>query len=206
MLPYLPGFVMSRIRQILPILALPVWLPSLQAVDFVHEIAPVLKKHCAECHMGEKHKGGLSMNTREDLMKENDDGFVLEPGSSKKSLMMHLITSDDEDERMPPKGDGLGKEEVALIAAWIDAGAPWEPGFTFKKQSYEPPLKPRRPELPPVADGRAHPIDRILDAHMSKEKTRRPEPIDDAGFVRRVHLDITGVVVSESRIGPMRFA
>jgi len=163
-------------------------------VDFVHEVSPVLKKHCAECHMGEKHKGGLSMNTREDLMKENDDGFVLEPGNSKKSLMMHLIMSEDEDERMPPKGDALRDEEVALLAAWIDAGAPWEPGFTFKKQSYEPPLKLRRPALPQAMAGRNHPLDRILDAHMLKQKSQRPEPIDDAGFARRVYLDITGML------------
>ena len=44
----------------------------LQAVDFVHEVAPVLKTRCAECHMGVKHKGGLSMNSREDLLKEKD--------------------------------------------------------------------------------------------------------------------------------------
>ena len=166
----------------------------LGAVDFVHEVAPVLKKHCAECHMEGKHKGGLSMNTREELMKENDDGFVLEPGNSGKSLLMHLITSEDEDERMPPKGDGLNKEEVALIAAWIDAGAPWEPGFSFKKQTYEPPLRPRRPQLPAAVDGRNHPIDRILDAHTAKHQTPRPQEIDDAAFARRAHLDLIGML------------
>jgi Protein of unknown function (DUF1549)/Protein of unknown function (DUF1553)/Planctomycete cytochrome C len=180
----------------LPILILSGALPfhSSFAVDFVHQVAPVLKKHCAECHMGEKHKGGFSMNTREDLMKENDNGLVLEPGNAEKSLMLHLITTEDEDERMPPKGDGLQKQEVELIAAWINAGAPWEPGFTFKKQSYEPPLKLRRPQLPVAVSGRNHPIDRILDAHQTRQKTQRPPTLDDAAFARRVHLDIIGVL------------
>jgi hypothetical protein len=164
------------------------------AVDFVHEVAPLLKKHCADCHMGIKHKGGFSMNTREELMKENDEGFVLEPGNSAKSLMMHLITSDDEDERMPPKGDGLTEKEVALVAAWINAGAPWEPGFTFKQSSYEPPLRLQRPTLPPAQAGRQHPIDRILDAHLSKTKVTRPAAIEEAAYVRRVYLDITGLL------------
>lgn len=146
--------------------------------------------------MGNKHKGGFSMNTREELMKENDDGFVLEPGNSAKSLMMHLITSDDEDERMPPKGDGLNEKEVALVAAWINAGAPWEPGFTFKQSSYEPPLRLQRPALPAAQAGRSHPIDRILDAHLSKTKVTRPAAIDEAAFARRVHLDITGLLPS----------
>lgn len=167
------------------------------AVDFVHEVAPLLKKHCAECHMGNKHKGGFSMNTREELMSENDDGFVLEPGKSDKSLMMHLITSDDEDERMPPKGDGLNEKEVALVAAWINAGAPWEPGFTFKKSAYEPPLHLKKPTIPAAKDSRTHPIDRILDAHTSKTKVARPTPIEEAAFVRRLHLDITGLLPTE---------
>jgi Protein of unknown function (DUF1553)/Protein of unknown function (DUF1549)/Planctomycete cytochrome C len=188
-------------RRLLPVLLMaPVWVLPLQAVDFVHEVAPVLKTHCAECHMGAKHKGGLSMNTREDLLKENDDGPALEPGNSGKSLMMHLITSDDEDERMPPKGDGLDQKEVELIAKWIDDGAPWEPGFTFKKQAYEPPLKPRRPKLPPAIDGRDHPLDRILDAHLKKQKTTRPAEIDDAAFARRVHLDIIGLLPASTSL------
>lgn len=164
------------------------------AVDFVHEVAPLLKKHCAECHMGTKSKGGFAMNTREELMQENDDGFVIEPGNSAKSLMMHLITSDDEDERMPPKGDGLNEKEVAVLAAWINAGAPWEPGFTFKQSAYEPPLKLQTPKIPAARDGRTHPIDRILDAHLSKTKVARPAPIDEAALVRRLYLDITGLL------------
>jgi hypothetical protein len=172
----------------------------LMAVDFVHEVAPLLKKHCAECHMGNKHKGGFSMNTREELMKENDNGLVIEPGKSEKSLMMHLITSDDEDERMPPKGDGLNEKEVALVAAWINAGAPWEPGFTFKQSGYEPPLRLQRPHIPVAKDGRSHPIDRILDAHLAKTKVARPAPIEDAAFVRRLYLDITGLLPSEEAL------
>jgi mono/diheme cytochrome c family protein len=168
----------------------------LSAVDFVHQVAPLLKKHCAECHMGTKSKGGFAMNTREELMRENDNGFVLEPGNSAKSLMMHLITSDDEDERMPPKGDGLNESEVALVAAWINAGAPWEPGFTFKQSAYEPPLNLQRPKIPAAQNGRTHPIDRILDAHLTKTKAVRQSPIEESAFVRRLHLDLTGLLPS----------
>jgi hypothetical protein len=150
--------------------------------------------------MGTKSKGGFAMNTREELMSENDDGFVIEPGKSDKSLMMHLITSDDEDERMPPKGDGLNEKEVAIIAAWINAGAPWEPGFTFKQSAYEPPLHLKKPTIPAAKDGRAHPIDRILDAHLAKTKVARPTPIEEAAFVRRLYLDITGLLPSQEAL------
>lgn len=150
--------------------------------------------------MGTKSKGGFAMNTREELMSENDDGFVIEPGKSDKSLMMHLITSDDEDERMPPKGDGLNEKEVAVIAAWINAGAPWEPGFTFKQGGYEPPLQLKKPTIPAAKDGRTHPIDRILDAHLTKTKVARPTPIEESAFVRRVYLDITGLLPDQDAL------
>lgn len=164
------------------------------AVDFVHEVSPILKKHCADCHMGDKHKGGFAMNTREELMRENDDGLVLKLGNSKDSLMMHLILSEDEDERMPPKGDGLNEKEIATIAAWINAGAPWEPGFTFKKKTYEPPLRLKRPVVPAAQNGRTHPLDRIIDAHLAKNRGTIPTAIEEASFARRVHLDIVGLL------------
>lgn len=36
-----------------------------QPFDFAHEIAPILRKHCVECHGGDEAKGGFSVNTRE---------------------------------------------------------------------------------------------------------------------------------------------
>jgi len=38
-------------------------VPLFGKVDFVHQVMPVLKKQCAECHTEGKKKGGLSMNT-----------------------------------------------------------------------------------------------------------------------------------------------
>ena len=38
-------------------------------IDFAHEIVPILKEHCGECHTGDKRKGGFSMNTRALLLQ-----------------------------------------------------------------------------------------------------------------------------------------
>jgi hypothetical protein len=81
-----------------------------------------------------------------------------------------------------------------LLKKWIDAGLPWDEGFAFKKPAYEPPLRPRRPVLPKVSQNRANPVDRILDAYLQKNKRPKPAPIDDATFVRRVHLDLIGLL------------
>ncbi|MES2658795.1 MAG: DUF1549 domain-containing protein [Verrucomicrobiota bacterium] len=162
--------------------------------DFVHEIAPILEKHCSKCHTEGKKKAGLSMNNEESFRAGSEDGPIIDTAHPEKSLMLELITSDDEDERMPPKGPGLDEKQVELIRAWITAGAKWEPGFAFIKPAYEPPLRPRKPTLPAALDGRTNPIDRIIDHYLAEKKRTRPEPLDDSAFLRRVHLDLTGLL------------
>ena len=167
---------------------------AVAAVDFAHEIVPILREHCAECHTGDKKKGGLSMNDRGALLAGGENGAVVVPGNAAKSKLLTAILSSDPDAQMPPKGPRLSPAKVKLLRDWIDAGAPWTEGFAFKKAGYEPPLKPRRPELPPAVAGRTNAVDRILDAHLAGLKAPRPAPIDDATFARRVHLDLVGLL------------
>jgi hypothetical protein len=162
--------------------------------DFSHQIVPILREHCGECHTGDKKKGGFSMNSRADLLKGGENGAVLEPGASAKSKLITLLTTPDDDSRMPPKGPRLSPEKVELLRAWVDAGAQWDDGFAFKKPSYEPPLKPRHPELPRVTRGRTNAVDRVLDSYLTKHKVKTPAPISDAEFARRVHLDLIGLL------------
>jgi hypothetical protein len=163
-------------------------------VDFSHEIVPLLKKHCAECHAGDKKKGGFSFNTRTDLLAGSENGPVISKEAAEKSQLMKVIRSTDPDDQMPPKGQRLSAAEIALLKNWIAEDLPWEQGFAFKKPAYEPPLKPRRPALPAAVNGRANPIDRILDKYLADHHLQTPAPIDDATFARRVHLDLTGLL------------
>lgn len=163
-------------------------------VDFSHQIVPVLREHCGECHTGDKKKGGFSMNDRPSLIAGGESGKAVLPGNAAKSPLIEAITTKDPDKQMPPKGARLTPEKVRLLREWIDAGAPWEEGFAFKKPAYEPPLKPRRPELPKAAAGRTNPVDRILDADLAKRKAPTPKPVDDATFARRAHLDLVGLL------------
>lgn len=159
-------------------------------VDFVHQVVPVLKKHCAECHADEEAEGGFSINTRELFLDDNS----AEPGNSEKSYFIELILDDDPDYQMPPeKKDRVSPAEVALLKQWVDEGMKWEPGFSFGEPTYEPPLKPRFPELPPAKEGRENPVDRIIDQYLSDNKLPTPEPIDDLTFLRRVSLDLIGL-------------
>ena len=111
-----------------------------------------------------------------------------------------MVTSADADVRMPKDKPPLPEATVQKLRDWIDAGLPWEAGFTFAVRTYEPPLRPRRPELPPAVDGRTNPIDRVLDAYLKEHGVTQPEVLDDAAFLRRVYLDLVGLLPTRQRL------
>ncbi|MFP6872287.1 MAG: DUF1549 domain-containing protein [Verrucomicrobiales bacterium] len=167
---------------------------SAMEVDFVHQIVPIIREHCAECHTGAKKKGGLAMNTRSEFLKGSENGRVVEPGKSGKSLMMELLLSSDDEQWMPPKGDRVPPGQIALLKTWIDSGMEWQPGFSFSSAAWEPRLKPRGVVLPTARKNREHPVDRLLDAYLSEHKVTLPVPAGDAAFLRRASLDVTGLL------------
>jgi hypothetical protein len=172
-----------------------------QGVDFAHEVVPILRKHCGECHTGDARQGGFSLNTREDLLAGGDSGTPgLVPGESATSELVARITSDDPDDRMPSEGEPLPPEAIAILTAWIDEQAPWEPGFAFKGTAWEPPLALREVALPPAVDGRTNPIDRVVDAALAKHGVPLPPRCDDRTFVRRASLDLVGLLPAPDRV------
>lgn len=169
-------------------------LCSSAAVDFAHQIVPILRKHCAECHSGDKLKGGFSMNDRAALLHGSENGAVVDLKQVEKSVLLEVVATQDEDLRMPPKGAGLSAAEAALLRQWISEGVPWEAGFAFKAPAYEPPLKPRRVELPVSSTGLAHPVDRLLEVYLQKHQQPWPKRLSDGAFLRRAQLDLIGLL------------
>ncbi len=177
-----PAVVLSAVG-----IALPARAEPPKKVDFAHDVVPLIKTRCAECHTNGKYKGSLSLDTREAVLKAK----VVVPGKSAESELIKRVTSDDPDFRMPSKGARLTEKEVELLKAWIDQGLPWEEGFSFKAGAYVAPLKPRRPKLP---EGREHPIDRVVAAYFAANKVSPPPALDDVAFVRRLYLDVLGLL------------
>ena len=82
-------------------------------VDFAHDIIPLLKARCAECHTSGKYKGSFSLDTREDVLKAR----AVVPGKSAASELIKRVTSTDRDVRMPAKGEPLSVKQVELLKA-----------------------------------------------------------------------------------------
>ncbi|MEW6156650.1 MAG: c-type cytochrome domain-containing protein [Verrucomicrobiota bacterium] len=94
------------------------------SVSFKKQIAPILVQKCSTCHNPEKAKGKYLVQTFESLMKTGSSGDApIVPGKPEQSHLFRLITTKDEDDRMPQKSDPLPAEQVALVERWIRLGA-----------------------------------------------------------------------------------
>jgi hypothetical protein len=188
----MPGMLMPRM-----------WLPSVivmltpVAVDFERDVRPIIEASCVECHAYGVAKGGFSLETRESMLA-NDE--AVKPGDAEGSLLVELIRGDDPDWVMPVKGDRLTTIQVDTIMQWIDEGAAWPEGFAFRHAEAAPrSIKPRRPAVPD-ADGLPHPIDRILHAYYDEHEVEPAPLVDDAMFLRRVSLDLVGLLPPPDRV------
>jgi mono/diheme cytochrome c family protein len=98
-------------------------------VTYAKDIKPVFEKACVKCHGAEKPKGKLRLDSLEGTLKGGENGKVVIPGDSAKSVLVHSAAHiGDEDLWMPPPNNKakippLTKEQVGLVRAWIDQGA-----------------------------------------------------------------------------------
>ena len=96
------------------------------SIDFFKQVQPVLETKCIECHRGAKAKGGLRFDSLADAIKGGkSDGAAITPGKPKDSALLARVISTDEDDVMPPKGERLTKDEIAMMTKWIEEGASW---------------------------------------------------------------------------------
>ncbi|MGB0325894.1 MAG: DUF1549 domain-containing protein [Akkermansiaceae bacterium] len=175
------------------VLAFVLVLPGARAkVDFAHQVLPILRDNCVKCHSNGKYKGGLSLETREALL----DSETVDVGEADKSLFIEVLTAEDEDERMPHDADPLPASEIATLTAWVNEGLVWEKGFTFKKKTWKAPLAHRKVTLPPGIEDKENPVDRLTRVYFAKNRIQPPAPISDARFLRRVSLDLLGLLPS----------
>ncbi len=164
----------------------------------------VVEEHCGECHTGSNRKGGFSLNTQAAILEGSDNGEVLTLGEGgAASLLYELVTTKDEDIRMPPKGEGLTAEEADALRAWIDAGLPWEEGFAFgEPQKAKTPFREvALPEATAVDKASlTNPVDRFLAPYFARNGKELGEPVDDRRFIRRVSLDLVGLLPDTDRV------
>jgi cytochrome c553 len=165
-------------------------------VDFQRDIRPILAERCFSCHGSRQQESDFRLDRREDALKGGENGAAIVPGKAAESPLLERIASKDPDQRMPPKGDPLPPDSVAIIRTWIDQGAPWpDAADTAELGERHWALQPLvRPAVPPVAGvASAHPIDRFVLATLAARDLAPTVPADRRTLLRRLSIDLTGL-------------
>ena len=157
-------------------------------IDFAAQIQPILARKCYSCHGPDLQEGGLRFDDRETVIGEAESGkHAVVVGQADSSELLRRVTSEIEDERMPPEGKRLSESEVAALRSWIDAGAEYAPHWSFQ------PIQRR--EVPRAKDVAwlRQPIDAFILSKLENNQlhpTPAAAPID---LIRRAYFDITGL-------------
>lgn len=92
---------------------------------FVNHVAPLLSKHCLECHDSATRNGGLDLSRAKTALAGGDSGPGIVAGKSAESLVWTSVENDE----MPHDRDALNADEKKLLKTWIDDGAVWSLDF-----------------------------------------------------------------------------
>ena len=180
------------------------------AAFFESKIRPILADNCYRCHSLEKgkSKGGLTMDTREGLLKGGEDGPAVKAGDPDGSPLIKAVRYEDKELQMPPKKNGAGKlseAEIAALVEWVKRGAP-DPrkdssgaskltGLTEKARqhwAYQPVTKPA---VPLVKNGGwcVTPVDAFILAKLEETNMLPSQDAPRAALLRRATYDLTGL-------------
>lgn len=161
---------------------------------FEANVRPVLARHCIKCHGPEKQSGGLRLDSAAALAKGAKAGPVIDTATPAESPLLLAIKRNDDAPAMPPD-KALPARELADLAAWIQAGAPWPkaaaPVQSVKHWAFEP-VKPVSADLA-SAKATQNFIDGQL-AQMQSATGVKPDALADKRVLaRRLYFSLTGL-------------
>lgn len=129
----------------------------------------------------------------------DDHAPDIRPGKSAESPLIQFVAGIDPDLKMPPKGDRLTAEQIGILRAWIDQGAPWPDGAIAGRKdprdwwSFKPIATPAVPDIRNPKFKIRNPIDAFVTAKLA-EQNLDPSPEADAHTLcRRLYFDLLGL-------------
>ena len=177
------------------------------APDFDRVVAPLLARHCLDCHSGADPKGKLNLASRAAALQGGEGGPALVAGNVEESTLWERVSSNE----MPPKHP-LSPAEKETLKAWIEAGATWgtDPIDPFQVTtnrragrdwwSLQPLTRPAPPDDLANPGWCRTPIDRFILARLNAEQLVPTPEADRLTLVRRLAFDLTGLPPTSEQI------
>ncbi len=176
-------------------------LSKVQEKELNIKVRAIFAHNCYKCHGEEKVKGELRLDHKDFVFKGGESGPVIVPGEAKESELFRRITlPSGHEDVMPSKGKKLLEKDIAIINFWIQKGAPWPDESDRNEVFRVAELAPRNPILPPASAIYTHPVDRWMNQYFVKNKMTWPKPVDDRIFLRRLFMDIIGLLPTQKEI------
>ena len=164
--------------------------------DFGTEIEPIFREKCYGCHGEQQQLGQLRLDSRSVATDAGPSGPRIVPHDAKASAIYQRVAGLGEGNRMPMGGQ-LSDPEIALIKAWIEAGAVWpdDRGSEAGLKQHWAFIPPSKPELPQLRNVRraASPIDSFVLAKLESEGLKPSPRASKETLIRRLSLDLTGL-------------
>lgn len=153
-------------------------------VDFQGEIRPILSDKCFACHGfdEESREADLRLDTAEGAYEDLGGYAAILPGDPAKSEVYLRLTTQDDDDRMPPAEahKAVSPAEIALIKQWITEGGKYEEHW-----SYQAVAKAAAPA--------GEEIDFFINRGLEKTDLEPSAEADPATLLRRLSWDLRGV-------------
>src|SRR5262245_24315608 len=179
--------------------------PAEVEVEYAKHVKPLFAKYCFKCHGAEKRQSGLRLDVQADAVRGGDSGPAFEVGKSAESLLIKFVAGLDPELVMPPEGDKLSKDDVALLRAWIDQGAKWSDDGDAggKGDPVHWSFRPlQQPAPPPVKDeSRArNAVDRFVHSKLDSKKITPAPEANRRTLIRRLSLDLQGLPPTQADV------
>ncbi len=162
-------------------------------IDFGRDIQPLLAERCLTCHGVDNDEGGLRLHRRAEALKELESGaMAIVAGDPSASEILARVSSSDEDLRMPPEGDPLTEEEIALLTRWISEGARYDQHWAYRPLNPEP----ENVEAWDAAlrdDWSRTPIDAFVLSRLHQEGIAPSASAARPVLIKRLYYDLLGL-------------
>ena len=168
-----------------------------QQIEFKRDIAPILERHCWDCHNAESHEGELRLDTLGGMLEGGGSGIAaIIPGKPEQSYLIDVISHLDPDLKMPPEQEKIPASEIELLRRWIKEGAVW-PGqqiIATDIQSDHWAFQPIKRSQVPSFKNAENPIDAFLLASLKRQGLQFSKPAKPEDLIRRVSIVLTGLM------------